>query len=441
MNAEKTCSFEASDPGTAILKSGLVELTLPHRGERRHQARLIDRVVRQRLVKQLARFEGGEIDFLDGEHCEVVGTNSLSAHRIGHRENLRASLLIRDRRFYRQLLTGGSLGFAEAYLRGWWTTNKLTDLLRIFTRNLDLIRNNDRGLARVGVALATGLHRLARNTRAGSRRNIASHYDLSNNFFATFLDPTMMYSSAIFEDPEMSLEEASINKLETICRQLDLQPKDRVIEVGTGWGGWAIHAAKNYGCHVTTTTVSRQQYAYARRRIAEEGLQDRITLLCEDYRDLTGQYDKLVSIEMLEAVGAEYFDTYFQKCNSLLKRGGRMLVQTITIPEQRYDSYLRSADFIQRYIFPGGCLPSLAAIQQSVGRMTDLRLLDYRDFGMSYAKTLEHWNDRFHDRLEDIRELGFDDRFIRMWEYYFSYCEAAFLERAVGVSQLLWTRT
>lgn len=389
--------------------------------------------VRRRLLNRLQSVQQGRITFLEGNSAIDLG------HPSG--DGLTAMLAVRDPRFYTEIAFGGSLGFAEAYMQAQWTTDDLTRLLQILARNLDRLGSLNRGSAWCGRSLARLGHRLARNSRHGSRRNIASHYDLSNDFFATFLDPTMMYSSAKFEEPGMSLQEASIAKLEAICRRLDLQPNDHLIEIGTGWGGFALHAARHYGCHVTSTTISRQQYEYAQHKVEQAGLTNRITILSSDYRDLTGHFDKLVSIEMLEAVGHQYLDIYFAECNRLLRRGGRMVIQTITMPEQRYQTYLRSVDFIQKYIFPGGCLPSLAAIQQSVGRTGDLRLIDQEDFGHCYARTLREWRERFFDRLPEVRRLGFDERFVRMWEYYLCYCEAAFLERAVGVSLLTWVKS
>ena len=395
-------------------------------------AGILQRWIRRKLFDRLRSLQDGRITLSDGGASIDFGRPS--------DDGLTATLHVQDPQFYTELGLNGSLGVAESYLKEHWTTDDLTRLLQVFARNLDRLGAVDRGSAWLGRTTASLGHRLARNSRRGSRRNIASHYDLSNDFFAIFLDPTMTYSSAKFEEPDMSLEEASIAKLEAVCRRLELQPGDHVVEIGTGWGGFAVHAARNYGCRVTTTTISRRQYVFAQRRVQQAGLSNRITLLSSDYRDLTGSFDKLVSIEMLEAVGHQYFDTYFGKCDRLLKPGGRMAIQTITIPEQRYRAYVRSVDFIQRYIFPGGCLPSLAAIQDSVGRTGDLRLIDQVDFGHCYARTLREWRTRFFHRLADVRGLGFDERFVRMWEYYLCYCEAAFLERAVGVSQLTWVK-
>ena len=285
-------------------------------------------------------------------------------------------------------------------------------------------------------------HALRRNTRAGSRRNIASHYDLGNDFFSLFLSKDMMYSSAIWADDASTegtdtLEAASFRKLERICRKVDLQPGDRVIEIGTGWGGFALHAARYYDCHVTTTTISGEQYACARQRVEAAGLQDRVTLLQRDYRDLQGEYDKLVSIEMIEAIGADYMPTYFDRIGRLLAPDGLALIQAITIEDHRYAQALASVDFIKRHVFPGSFIPSIAAMMQAKSGASDLALIHLEDFGLSYARTLEAWHRRFLDALPQVRAQGYDERFIRMWQFYLAYCEGGFRERSIGVAHLL----
>ncbi|MCA9027708.1 MAG: class I SAM-dependent methyltransferase [Planctomycetaceae bacterium] len=389
-------------------------------------------MVRDRLVRLLDCLEEGQILIHDGDLHQTFGRTSADLQV--------ADLVIHGPALYQHVALAGGLGFAESYLQGQWSTEDLTGLLRVFARNVDQLGSFEGLSTRFFRAVASAQHALSNNSRLGSRRNIASHYDLSNKFFETFLDPTMMYSSAMFDASDMTLEQASVAKLETICRKLDLRSNDHVLEIGTGWGGFATYAARNFGCRVTTTTISQQQYEYANMRVHREGLSDRITVLQDDYRDLHGSFDKLVSIEMLEAVGHQYYDTFFRQCNELIAPGGRMVLQTITIPEQRYERYLCSVDFIQKYIFPGGCLPSLAAVQTAIGRTTRLRLVTHEDFGLCYARTLSEWRRQFLSRLEDVRNLGFDDRFIRMWDYYLAYCEAAFLERAVGVAQLTWIK-
>jgi cyclopropane-fatty-acyl-phospholipid synthase len=322
-------------------------------------------------------------------------------------------------------------------MQGYWSTDDLTALVRILLHNREVLDGMEIGLARATAPLRKALHWAARNTRRGSRRNISAHYDLGNDFFRLFLDPTMMYSSAVFEHPGMTLEAASIAKLDRICRKLDLHPGDHVMEIGTGWGGFAMHAAANYGCRVTTTTLSRRQHELAHERIAAAGLANRVTLLLEDYRDLSGQYDKLVSIEMIEAVGHQYYDAYFRKCSELLKPDGMMMLQAITIADQRYESARDSVDFIKRYIFPGCCIPSVAALSDSIARASDMRLFHLTDIGPHYATTLRWWRENLFANLDQVRALDYPDEFIRMWEFYLCYCEGGFSERVLGDAQML----
>jgi cyclopropane-fatty-acyl-phospholipid synthase len=312
--------------------------------------------------------------------------------------------------------------------------------VRIFCRNAAVSAGFESGPARLLSPLARIGHWLRRNTLVGSRRNIAAHYDLGNEFFRLFLDDTMAYSCAIFPRPDSSLGEASRAKFDRICRKLALTADDHLLEIGTGWGGFALHAATHYGCRVTTTTISRKQYEYARQQAAAAGLADRIAVLDHDYRRLSGTFDKLVSIEMIEAVGSQFFDTFFGVCCQRLKPEGAMLLQAITIPDQRYERYRRSVDFIQKYIFPGGCLPSLGAICGSAGRASDFQLTHLEDLTPHYAETLARWRQRFFAQLDEIRAQGFSDEFIRTWEFYFCYCEGAFRERAIGDVQVLLTR-
>ena len=387
----------------------------------------------RRVVAGLSNLQHGQIqlDFPSGTSLQVGAAAE---------DDLHASVTVHDDRCLREIAVGGSLGAAEAYLRGMWSASDLVPLLRIFCRNMDELTRLDTGIAAATAYVARLLHRFARNSTRGSRRNIAAHYDLSNEFFQLFLDPTLMYSSGLFERPGQTMEQASVAKLDRICRKLELQSDDHVIEIGTGWGGWALHAARHYGCRITTTTISRNQFDLARQRVAAAGLNERIEVLFEDYRNLTGQYDKLVSIEMIEAVGHEYLPRYFRKCDQLMKPGGRMLVQAITMPDQRYAAYRKSVDFIQRYIFPGGHLPAIGAMQAATEQGTRLQLIDAVQFPESYARTLRLWREQFLAKLENVRELGFDERFIRMWYYYLCYCEAAFLERSVSVGQFVWQK-
>ena len=347
------------------------------------------------------------------------------------------SLRIHDLSAYLDIATGGTIGAAEAYMAGKWTVSDLPGVMRLLVINRDLMNRLESGMARFGGLLLKVAHWHHRNSRTGSRRNIHAHYDLGNELFQLFLDPTMMYSSAVFPRPDASLEEASLHKLDLICRKLDLQPSDHLLEIGTGWGGLALHAARNFGCRVTTTTISRNQFEFATERVRRAGLSDRIRILSEDYRDLTGTFDKLVSIEMIEAVGHHFLDSYFRICSERLKPAGRMLLQSIIIADRNYEQARHSVDFIQKYIFPGGALPSCGALLSSVSRVTDLQLTNLHDIGLDYARTLQIWRERFLQRLQEVRRLGYPDEFIRMWEWYLAYCEGGFLERAISAVQVV----
>lgn len=390
----------------------------------------LTRAAQTLVLSRLNQMTDGQILLDDQCDRTVLGTEAA--------DGLQANVTVHDPKFYRRLATGGSLGLAESFLDGEWTCDDLPALIRIFCRNLHRFQGG--WLQQAGRSAARVGHWLSRNTKEGSRRNIGAHYDLGNDFFSLFLDPSMMYSSAIYPTPQATLEDAQQYRMNEVCRQLDLQSHDHLLEIGTGWGGMAIYAAENYGCRVTTTTISRQQYEYAVAQVAAADLQDQVTVLLEDYRDLNGRYDKLVSLEMIEAVGPQFYDTYFLRCGELLKPDGRLLIQAIVMPEQRYEGYLKSVDFIQKYIFPGGSLPSVAAMQDSATRKTSLRMLALNDFADGYARTLREWRRRFHAKLEQVREQGYSERFIRMWDYYLCYCEAAFDERSVGVVHAVWGR-
>ena len=351
-----------------------------------------------------------------------------------------ALVIVRDPAFWTRVALGGSVGAGESYMAGEWDSDDLVGLLRLLLRNRSVVDGLERGLARFSAPVRGLLQTLRRNTRRGSQRNIAAHYDLGNAFYRLWLDETLMYSSAVFERPDMTLAEASTAKLARICAKLRLGPHDHVLEIGTGWGGFALHAARHHGCRVTTTTLSREQYDLARTRVAAAGLSDRVTVLLSDYRDLAGQYDKLVSIEMVEAVGADYLDTYFRACGALLKPDGAMLLQAITIADQRYQAALGEVDFIQKHIFPGGFLPSVGALVAASGTASDLRVVHLEDIGPHYADTLAHWRAAFLAQLDAVRDLGFNDTFIRMWLFYFAYCEAGFRERDLGTAQILLSK-
>jgi len=342
-----------------------------------------------------------------------------------------------DKSAWSDIAFGGSTGTGETYMKGNWACSDLTGLVRIFLRNREVLDSLDNSMTRFKAPLHRLLHWMSRNTRKGSRKNIGAHYDLGNDLFELFLDSSMMYSSAYYDSATTTLEQASVAKMDRICRKLDLKPEDHLLEIGTGWGGFAIHAASHYGCKVTTTTISQQQYELACQRVIEAGLEDRITLLLEDYRDLEGQYDKLVSIEMIEAIGHQYLETYFDKCNALMKPDGMMMLQAITIADQRYKSALRDIDFIKKFIFPGGFLPSITEILNAVTRSSEMKMTYLEDIGPHYAKTLRDWRIRFNSSLESVRQLGYPDSFIRMWEYYLCYCEGGFIERDIGTVQML----
>lgn len=390
---------------------------------------ILDRIARRFVLKTVGRFPVGQIVLSEPDGNRIVlGDGQPHAH-----------LNIRDWRTYRMMFTGGALGAGEAYMEGLWDSEDLTAVVRFFSANIEPMQALESGAARLAAPLLGVLHTMNRNSVSGSRRNIAAHYDLGNDFFRLFLDETMMYSSAIYAREDMALEEAAVHKLDVICRKLHLGPDNHLLEIGTGWGGLAVHAARHYGCRVTTTTISAEQYTLARQRVAEAGLSDRVTVLDQDYRVLEGRYDRIVSVEMIEAVGHQYLGEYFGKLDALLTDDGMLLLQAITIPDQRYRYAIKHVDFIKRYIFPGGFLPSLRVMCDRIATRTRLVPVDVHDIGMDYARTLKDWRERFSAARHEIEAQGFDDRFRRMWEYYFSYCEGAFLERAISTVQLVAT--
>ena len=385
---------------------------------------------KQVLLTRLSQLRHGELILKDGEEQHVFGRPDNVFPKT-------VAITITDPAFYARVLTRGDLGAGEAYMNGAWQCDDLTAMVELFLCNRRYMETIESGMGWLSKPLQFLRRYLRRNTVQGSRRNIGAHYDLGNDLFELFLDSTMMYSCGIFNDPQSTLQEASETKLERICQKLKLRPTDHVLEIGTGWGGFALYAAKHYGCHVTTTTISRQQFDYARQRLRDSGLEERVTLLFQDYRELNGRYDKLISIEMVEAIGHRYFDTYFSKCSQLLKPNGMMLLQSITIADQRYRTARNAIDFIQRYIFPGGCLPSVAALGGSIARATDMRIFHLEDIGPHYATTLRHWRNRFFANVDRVRQLGYPERFVRMWEYYLAYCEGGFRQQVIGTVQLL----
>mgnify|MGYP006422256123 CR=1 FL=1 len=386
---------------------------------------------RQLVHAQFQRLEQGRLNVHEGEQSLTFGTDS---------DHPPGELLIRDASAWRDMVTGGSIGAAESYVAGDWDSPDLATLLRFFARNNGHMNEFEDRVAWFTRPARRSLHWLNRNTRSGARKNIEAHYDLGNELFEQFLDPTMMYSAAIFPQPGSSLEEASRYKLDRICQKLDLGPEDEVVEIGSGWGGFALHAAAHYGCHVTTTTISAQQYERARQAIEQAGLSHRITLLFKDYRELEGRYDKLVSIEMIEAVGPQYLGEYIGLVNRLLKPDGLALIQAITLPDQRYEPALKNVDFIQRYIFPGSFIPCVGVILDAFREHSDMIFAHAEDIGLHYARTLQCWRERFESNTNSIRSLGYSERFIRLWRYYFAYCEAGFAERCLGNVQLLMSK-
>lgn len=404
-----------SDPTLSASKAGNLR---PFAGSLFKQA-VLAQLRRLRHGHLRIQFRGGQLGFGDPT------------------SSLQAQIEVLDEAVWGLVASNGSIGAGEAYILGYWRSPDLAAVTRLFVANLAVLDAMESGLARLGRPLLRLMHWLNRNSRSGSRRNIMAHYDLGNALFEHLLDPTMMYSSAMFESPEQSLEKAQLNKLERICRKLDLRPGDHLLEIGTGWGSLALYAASHHGCRVTTTTLSEEQFAHTMRRVEAQGLQQRICVLRKDYRDIEGRYDKLVSIEMIEAVGHRFLPTYFKQCAHLLKSNGLMLLQAITIREQRYEQARRGVDFIQRYIFPGGALPCVQKMLEIVSRDTDMNLLHMEDFGLHYARTLRLWHENFRHAHGRLTELGYDDYFLRLWEFYLCYCEGGFLERTIGTAQLV----
>lgn len=393
----------------------------------------LSRFARETVFSLMKQIKCGKLTVIDQGRAFEFGEQNGA-------DSMVAKIYVDDQRFYPQVLLGGSIGSGEAYMAGYWRSEDLTNVVRLVIMNRDVFLGLDKGWARVMTPFHNLLHFLRKNTEEGSRKNIAAHYDLGNDFYRLFLDETLTYSCGIFEHDQATLTDASIAKYDRICRKLDVSPKDHLLEIGTGWGGFAIHAAGRYGCRVTTTTISGSQYALARERIKAAELEDRVELLLEDYRALAGSYDKLVSIEMIEAVGHQYLGTFLNCCSNLLKSEGMMLLQAITIADYAYEEHRRSVDFIKRYIFPGGCIPSVTAICGSATDETDLRLFHLEDITPHYVTTLQSWRSRFLENIEQVRGLGYPESFIRMWQFYLCYCEAGFAERYLGDVQMLFTK-
>ena len=390
--------------------------------------RWIDGMARKVLLDYLGKMTQASLTIND-ELGQVVLGDPLAS--------LQAVVEINNTEAYRKILFGGGIGASEAYVAGWWTSPNLTKVIQVLGREEGVLDRVENSFSKLVQFFDLINHKRNKNTKEGSKKNILAHYDLGNEMYKTFLDKEMLYSSAIYPSANANLEEAQLFKLHTICERLELKEGETLLEIGTGWGALAIYAAQHYGVNVTTTTISDAQYDFAEQRVKALGLEDRITLLKQDYRTLEGQYDKLVSIEMIEAVGHEYLSTFFDVCSRHLKPEGKMLIQAITIADQRYDQYRKSVDFIQRYIFPGGCLPSVSVMANKVAQNTDMVITSLHDIGLDYAKTLRHWYERFDDANSDLKQMGYGDDFIRLWQFYLCYCEGGFLERKISTVHLV----
>ncbi|QFU76346.1 class I SAM-dependent methyltransferase [Halioglobus maricola] len=381
---------------------------------------------RRIVMRMLSRVSTGSLTIVEGTSRQEFGPG-------GQPE---AVVHIHSDEAYASLLRSGIVGSGEAYMQGLWTTPDLVAVIRLFSANLQAMQAINTSASWSKKVLLKLMHLGNANSKSGSARNISAHYDLGNDFFSLFLDPTMMYSSGVYPAADSTLEEASVHKLDLLCKQLELTADDHLLEIGTGWGGMAIHAATHYGCRVTTTTISREQHEYAQARVKELGLEDRVEVLCKDYRELEGTYDKLVSIEMVEAVGHQFYSEYFSRCSHLLKPGGLFAMQAITVQDQRYRQARDSVDFIKRYIFPGGALPSVEVIAKHLAKDTDLQIINLRDITLDYARTLADWRERFTAAREEVTAQGFDQTFERMWEFYLCYCEGGFRERIISTVQV-----
>ncbi|HMS15753.1 MAG TPA: cyclopropane-fatty-acyl-phospholipid synthase family protein [Planctomycetota bacterium] len=394
-------------------------------------ASFLERTAAKLLLKRLSALRSGLITVIDGMDQDEFGQPS---------DLPPITIRVKDPAFYRRVLFGGCIGAAESYANDQWDCDQLTALMRLLTRDLSVADGMERGLARVSTALRRVSHAVRSNSRRGSRRNIIAHYDLGNEFFKLWLDPTLAYSSAIFSEPRMSLEAASLAKFDTICRKLQLKPNHRLLEVGCGWGGFSVYAAEKFGCLVTAITISDAQFAYVSQLVEKRGLAARVTVRKEDYRDVRGTFDRIVSIEMIEAVGHRNYDRYFRALSDLLADDGLFLLQAITIADHRYERALKDVDFIQRHIFPGSCIPSIQAIANSVGRRTDMKFVHLADITDHYVLTLRAWRDRFLAASDAITRMGYDSAFQRMWDWYLCYCEGGFAERHIADVQILMAK-
>ncbi len=393
----------------------------------------VDGFCKNILFKKLENLRKGQLIVRDGMDVRVFGQGAPP-------DGMQACISVLKSSFYSRAALGGSIGAGESYAEGDWNCDNLPGLIRIFVANREQLNSLDSGLGALIQPLERLLHKARKNTVATASDNIKAHYDLGNDFFSLFLDDTMMYSCGIFSTPESTLFEASTEKNDRICRKLGLTHNDHVLEIGTGWGGFAVHAAKNYGCRVTTTTISPSQYKMAEERTKKEGLEDRITLLLEDYRNLKGTYDKLVSIEMVEAVGLDHLETYFKVCGERLKPNGSMMLQAIIIRDQFYEQARKSVDFIQKHIFPGSGIPSVTSLVNAAAKKTDMRLFHQEDLTAHYVQTLRTWTENLKNRKHEMLAMGYPEHLYRLWQFYFGYCEGGFHEKSIGLVQMLFTK-
>jgi len=394
----------------------------------------LDKQARRFLLKLMSHLQHGRLTLLEqGSHVGSFGQAAAET-------DLHAEVNVLHPSFYRRMLFGGSIASGELFIDKSWETPELTPVIQVFARNLPALDAFEAKFTWLTLPFQKFQHWRRSNTKTQAKENISAHYDLGNDLYETFLDSRMQYSSAVYPTQTATLEEAQAHKLKRLCEALELSAEDHLVEIGTGWGGLAIFAAQHYGCRVTTTTISDEQHKFAMARVEALGLSEKITLLKQDYRDLEGQYDKLVSVEMIEAVGERYLPTFFEKCSSLLKPDGKMALQAITIADQRMNSYANSVDFIQKHIFPGGFLPSIEMMSRLFSKQTDMVVRQLSDIGLDYAKTLADWRERFNAHKQALEKHGYDDRFARLWNYYLCYCEGGFLERRVSAVQLVATK-
>ena len=393
---------------------------------------ILDKVARKIILGYFKEIKEGQITVKENSDHMVFG-------EVTPKFPVKATIEVQNSRMYMDIAAKGLNGSADAFIKGWWTCDNLTNLVRIFTRNRDTANKFESGIANLAIWALKLSHSCRRNNLKESLRNIHAHYDLGNEFFSTFLDDTRMYSCAIFTKPESSLHEASITKIDRICKKLNLSPADHLLEIGTGWGGFALYAAKNYGCRITSTTISQEQFIFSENLIKKNGLQDQVTILKKDFRELEGQFDKLVSIEMIEAIGHRLYKTFFQKCGQLLKPEGLLAIQAITITDNLFHESKDFIDFIKQYIFPGSCIPSISALC-SAASSSDIKLFHLEDITPHYARTLKEWRINFLQNKSRVKNLGFTNPFIRLWLFYLCYCEGGFIERQIGNVQMVFTK-